>query len=74
MSYAICEHKGADQPAHLHSLIRAIVVHCLDSVIPILGKSKISGLYLFSVAVQATLSLTKSQTPEDTLSHVVIHM
>ena len=34
--------KGADQPAHLHCLISAFVVHCLDSVMPILAKSKIS--------------------------------
>ena len=26
--------KGADQPAHLHSLISAFVVHCLDSISP----------------------------------------
>ena len=28
--------KGADQPAHPHSLIRAFVVRCLDSIIPLL--------------------------------------
>ena len=33
--------KGADQPAHLRSLISAIVVRCLDSRIPILTKSEI---------------------------------
>ena len=26
--------KGADQPAHLRSLINAFVVRCLDSIIP----------------------------------------
>ena len=26
--------KGADQPVHLHSLITAFVVRCLDSIIP----------------------------------------
>ena len=40
MPYA--NNKGADQPAHAHSLISAIVVHCLDSIILILAKSKIS--------------------------------
>ena len=31
MSYA--NNKGADQPAHLRSLISAFVVHSLDSII-----------------------------------------
>ena len=34
--------RDADQTAHLHSLISASVVHCLDSIIPTLAKSKIS--------------------------------
>ena len=34
--------KGADQPAHPHSLISTFVVPCLDSIIPILAKSKVS--------------------------------
>ena len=33
--------KGADQHAHLHSLISTSVVHCLDSIIPILAGAKI---------------------------------
>ena len=50
----------ADQPAHPRSLISAFVVRCLD-IIPLLAKSKISSLYLASVA---GLSLTWSQTPQ----------
>ena len=46
------------------SLISTFVVHYLDSLIPILAKSKISRLYLVSVAEQASLSLTWSQTPK----------
>ena len=38
--------KGADQPAHLCSLISAFVIHCLDSVIPLVSISKFSSLYL----------------------------
>ena len=34
--------KGADQPAHLRSLIGAFVVHFLDSIIPLVSISKIS--------------------------------
>ena len=36
--------KGADQPAHLRSLISTFVVHCLDSKIPIPAISKVSRL------------------------------
>ena len=56
--------KGADQPAHPHSLISAFVVRCLDSIIPLVSISEISSLHLTSVAVQAGLSLTWSQTPK----------
>ena len=36
--------KVADQPAHPHSLISAFVVHCLDSIIPLLAIAEISRL------------------------------
>ena len=36
--------KGADQPAHLRSLISTFVVHCLDSIIPLDSIAKISRL------------------------------
>ena len=67
MSYT--NNKGADQPAHPRSLISVFVVRCLDSIVPILVKSKISRLLLVFVGEQAGLSLTWSQTPEDTFSH-----
>ena len=54
----------ADQPAHPRSLIRTFVVRYLDSIIPILAESKISSLQLVSVAKQAGLSLTWSETPK----------
>ena len=56
--------KGADQPAHLRSLISTFVVRCLDSIIPLVSISEISSLYLASVAAQAGLSLPWSQTPK----------
>ena len=40
MPYA--KNKGADQPAHLRSLISTFVVCCLDSMICILAISKVS--------------------------------
>ena len=62
MPYA--NNKGADQPAHPRSLISAFVVRCPHSIIHILDMSKISSLYLASLAAQAGLRLTWSQTPK----------
>ena len=42
MPYA--NNKGTDQPAHPRCLISTFVVRCLDSIIPILAKAKISNL------------------------------
>ena len=67
MSYA--NDKGADQPAHPRSLISAFVVRCLDSVMSLVSGTKISSLMLASVAEQARLCLTWSDTPEDMFSH-----
>ena len=53
--------KGAD--------LTAFVVRCLDSVISLVSVTKISSLMLAYVAEQASLSLTWSETPEDTFSH-----
>ena len=72
MSYA--NNKGADQPAHSRSLISAFIVRSLDSVICTVSVTKISSLVLASVAEQASLSLTRSETPEDTFSHVAAQM
>ena len=67
MLYA--NNKGTDQPAHPHSLISAFVFCCLDSVMSLVSVTKISSLMLASVAEQASLSLTWSETLEDTFSH-----
>ena len=71
MSYA--NNKGADQPAHLRSLISAFVVRCLDSVMSLVSVIKISSLMIASVAEQASLSMTWSETPKDTFSHEEAH-
>ena len=42
--FIISEQKGADQPAHLRSLISAFVVRCLDSIISLVSISQISRL------------------------------
>ena len=64
MSHA--NNKGADQPGHPRGLISAFVVRCLDSVMSLVSVTKISSLMLASVAEQASLILTWSQTPKDT--------
>ena len=56
--------KGTDQPVHSRSLISAFVVHCMDSIIPLVSIYEISSLYLASLAAQAGLCLTWSQTPK----------
>ena len=72
MSYA--NNKGADQPVHPGSLISALIIRCLDSVIFQVSVTKISSLKLVSVAEQASLSLTWSETHEDMFSHDEAHM
>ena len=62
MPYA--NNKGADQPAHPRSLINTFVVRCLDSIIPLVSISAVSSLHKASVAAQAGLCLTWSQTPK----------
>ena len=63
MLYA--NNKGADQPTHPRNLISIFVFRCLDSVMSLVHVTKM----LASVAEQASLSLTWSETPEDTFSH-----
>ena len=76
MPYA--NNKGADQPAHPRSLISAFVVRSLDSIISLVSRSEISRFQLVSVAEQAGLNVTRSQTPEDTFSldgaHILKHI
>ena len=51
-----------------HSLISNFVVCCIDSIIPIVAKPKVSSLSLVSVAEQTGLSLTWSHTTADRFS------
>ena len=62
--FAYASIKGADQLAHPRSQISAFIIHCLDGIIPLVSVSKISSLYLASVAAQASLSLTWSENPK----------
>ena len=54
--------KGADQPAHPHSLISAFVIRCLDSIILPVSISEMSGLQLVSIVEQVGSSFIWSQT------------
>ena len=60
--YAICEKQRRRSTAHSCSLISTFVVRCLYSIVPLVSISKISSLYLASVAAQTGLCLTWSQT------------
>ena len=51
-----------------------LIVRYLDSIIPILAKSKISRLSLVSVAEQTGLSLTVSETPKTGFLVTEAHM
>ena len=55
--------KGADQSAHPRSLISAFVFIFLEGTISELASSEISIFKLVSVAAQAGLNLTLSETP-----------
>ena len=66
MPYA--NNKGADQPVHPRSLISAFVVRSLDSTIFLVSRSEISRFSIVSVAEQAGLNVTRSETSEDTFS------
>ena len=72
MPYA--NNKDADQPVHPRSLISDFVVRCLDSIIPLLVISKISSLYLASVAAQAGLCRTWSHTTKTGFSRDEAHI
>ena len=56
--------KGADQPAHPHSLISDFVIRFLEMAIAKLITSEISIFWLVSVAEETGLGLAFSETPE----------
>ena len=62
--YAICEQQRRRSAYASAQSDHAFFIRCLDSIIPLVSKSEISSLYLASVAAQAGLSLTWSQTPK----------
>ena len=64
LSSGCANNKGADQPAHPRSLISALLVRCLESIVSRLAKSEISICQLVPVVEQTIVSLTFSETPK----------
>ena len=62
--------KSVDQPAHARRLISALAVRFLERIISKLATAEISIIQQVSVAEQAGLNLTLSETPEDRFCHV----
>ena len=62
LSLVFANNKGADQPAHLRSLISAFVIRLLERIISKHATSKFSIFSLVSVAEETGLSLTLSET------------
>ena len=74
MSYVIYEQQRRRSVCASSQSDQHLFVRCLDSVMSLVSVNKISSLLLASVAEQASLSLTWSETPEDTFSHDEAHM
>ena len=64
LSLGFANNKGADQPAHLHSLISTFVIRLLESIISKLATSEISLFQLVCVAEETGFSLAFSETPK----------
>ena len=61
-AFCICENKDADQLRGNREADQRLCFRYLDSMIPLLSKSKISSLWPSSVAVQPGLCRTRSET------------
>ena len=73
VSYVICEQQRCRSACAFAQSDQRLHFHCLDSVMSLVSVTKISSLMLASVAEQAGLSLTWSETPEDTFSYDEAH-
>ena len=72
--WGFANNTGADQLAHLRSLISTFVIRLLARTISKLTISEISFFWLVSVAEQAGLSLAMFGNPEDRFSRIAAHM
>ena len=64
LSWVVCKQQRCRPASHPHSLISAFAIKCLESIISRLATSEISIFYLVSLAEQAGLILTLSETPK----------
>ena len=62
--FCICENKDADQLRGNREADQRLCFRYTDSTVPLVSKSEISSLYLFSEAVQPSLCGTWSETPK----------
>ena len=69
MSYIICEQQRRRSACASAQSDQRLCFRCLDSVMSLVSVTKTSNLVLAFVAEQASLSLTWSETPEDTFSY-----
>ena len=64
LDFCICENKDADQLRGSREADQRLCFRYTDSTIPLLPKSEILSLKLFSEAVQSGLCQTWSETPK----------
>ena len=69
MSYAICEQQRRRSACASAQSDQRLCFRCLDRLMSLVSVTTIPSLLLASVAEQASLTLTRSETPEDTFSH-----
>ena len=69
MFYVICEQQRRRSACASAQSDQHLCCPGLDSIMSLVSVNKISSLMLASVAEQASLSPTWSETPEDTFSH-----
>ena len=62
-AFCICKNKDADQLRDYHEADQRLCFHYMDSTIPLLPKSEITGVHPSSVLVQPGLCRTWSETP-----------
>ena len=73
MCHVICEQQRRKPACASAQSDQRLCFRCLDGVMSLVSVIKISSLMLASVAEQASLSLTWSETPEDMFSHYEVH-
>ena len=74
LDFSLCKNKGADQLRSNCEPDQRLCFRYTDSTTPLLLKSEISSFYPSSVAAQAGLYQTWSETTKTGFSRVVAHL